>query len=92
MNTALEDVTAFLNHIVQSTNMKCMTPTAAMGDDSQFLAANLYAKSIFGEDALVNVSVENRTPGKSRVTFALDARLRASRSVWASASSSSNGV
>ena len=64
MNTALEDVTAFLNHIVQSTNMKCMTPTAAMGDDSQFLAANLYAKSIFGEDALVNVSVEKQDTGK----------------------------
>jgi coatomer subunit beta len=64
VNTALEDVTAFLNHIVQSTNMKCMTPTAAMGGDSQFLAANLYAKSIFGEDALVNVSVEKQDTGK----------------------------
>lgn len=26
--------------------------------------ANLYAKSIFGEDALVNVSVESRNDGK----------------------------
>jgi len=34
--------------------------------DSGFLAANLYAKSIFGEDALVNVSVEKRQlDGKS---------------------------
>lgn len=27
---------------------------------SNFLAANLYAKSVFGEDALVNVSVEKK--------------------------------
>ncbi len=27
-----------------------------------YLAANLYAKSVFGEDALVNVSVERTTP------------------------------
>ena len=39
------------------------TPSALEGD-SGFLAANLYAKSIFGEDALVNVSVEKRQAGK----------------------------
>ncbi len=27
---------------------------------SNFLAANLYAKSVFGEDALVNVSIEKK--------------------------------
>ena len=27
---------------------------------SNFLAANLYARSVFGEDALVNVSVEKK--------------------------------
>lgn len=29
-----------------------------------FLAANLYAKSVFGEDALVNVSIEKQEDGK----------------------------
>lgn len=29
-------------------------------DGSNFLAANLYARSVFGEDALVNVSVEKK--------------------------------
>ncbi len=29
-----------------------------------FLAANLYAKSVFGEDALVNLSVEKGSDGK----------------------------
>jgi coatomer subunit beta len=31
--------------------------------DCGFLAANLYAKSIFGEDALVNVSIEKQRDG-----------------------------
>ena len=44
--------------------MKCMTPQHALGGDAQFLAANLYAKSIFGEDALVNVSVEKQADSK----------------------------
>ena len=32
--------------------------------DCGFLAANLYAKSVFGEDALVNLSVEKGADGK----------------------------
>ena len=32
--------------------------------DCGFLAANLYAKSVFGEDALVNLSVEKGSDGK----------------------------
>lgn len=49
---------AFLKHIMASTNMRCLTPPSALKGDCPFLAANLYAKSVFGEDALVNVSVE----------------------------------
>ena len=40
------------------TNMNCLTPSKAIGGECNFLAANLYARSIFGEDALINVSVE----------------------------------
>lgn len=59
ITTSITDLSEFLNHIVKSTNMKCLTPH----DESQkgtFLAANLYARSVFGEDALVNVSVEKK--------------------------------
>ena len=56
VNTPIQDPVQFLDHIVKSTNMKCLTPPIGGGCD--FLAANLYAKSVFGEDALVNVSVE----------------------------------
>lgn len=53
---------AYLEHVLKMTNMKSLTP---LNEEDQsfnrkcgFLAANLYAKSIFGEDALANVSVE----------------------------------
>jgi coatomer subunit beta len=64
VNTDITDVREFLEHVVKSTNMKCLTPPSALEGDSGFLAANLYAKSIFGEDALVNCSVEKRPDGK----------------------------
>lgn len=57
VNTLIDDVDDFLDHIIESINMKCLTPRFERGQ-STFLAANLYAKSVFGEDALVNVSVE----------------------------------
>lgn len=38
--------------------MRCLTPEAALGGECGFLAANLYAHSIFGEDALANISIE----------------------------------
>lgn len=75
VNTDMNNIVDFLNHIVKYTNMRCMTPiddevtysdgedTAAAGKDLTFLAANLYAKSIFGEDALVNLSVEKQESG-----------------------------
>ena len=40
------------------TNMKCLTPEKALSGECGFMAANLYAKSIFGEDVLANVSIE----------------------------------
>ncbi|XP_052184061.1 coatomer subunit beta-1-like [Diospyros lotus] len=64
VNTVIQDEKEFLNHVIRSTNMKCLTPPSALEDECGFLAANLYAKSIFGEDALVNVSVEKQADGK----------------------------
>ena len=64
INTSISEVGAFLDHIVGSTNMRCLTPRSAMSGDCGFLAANLYAKSVFGEDALVNVSAEQLPDGK----------------------------
>lgn len=64
INTSITDPHAFLDHIVACTNMRCLTPPSALDGDCGFLAANLYARSVFGEDALVNVSVEKLPDGK----------------------------
>lgn len=64
VNTEITNVFQFLQHIVDKTNMRCLTPTASLGGDTSFLAANLYAKSVFGEDALVNLSVEKQDKGR----------------------------
>ena len=58
MNTPLTDLHDYLSSLLKSTNMKSLTPEKAMSGDCGFMAANLYAKSIFGEDALANVSLE----------------------------------
>ncbi|KAL3183594.1 hypothetical protein MRX96_033700 [Rhipicephalus microplus] len=58
VNTSLCDLPAYLQHLIRSTNMKCLTPEKALSGECGFMAANLYARSIFGEDALANVSIE----------------------------------
>jgi len=57
--TSITSLSHFLDHIVESTKMKCLTDRPT-DNKSTFLAANLYARSVFGEDALVNVSVEKK--------------------------------
>lgn len=42
--TTLTDLHAYLKHILQSTNMKCLTPEKALGGQCGFMAANMYAK------------------------------------------------
>ncbi|KAG0461669.1 hypothetical protein HPP92_021966 [Vanilla planifolia] len=64
VNTVIQDEKEFLNHIIKSTNMKCLTAPSALDGECGFLAANLYAKSVFGEDALVNISIEKQGDGK----------------------------
>jgi coatomer subunit beta len=51
---------------MKSTNMNCLTPEHALSGDCGFLAANLYAKSIFGEDALANICLEKQ--GNAAIT------------------------
>ncbi|CAH3033470.1 unnamed protein product [Porites lobata] len=58
VNTNITDLREYLDHLIASTNMKCLTPEKALAGDCGFMAANLYARSIFGEDALANVSIE----------------------------------
>ncbi|XP_077300608.1 coatomer subunit beta isoform X2 [Arctopsyche grandis] len=58
VNTNLTDLHEYLQHLLSSTNMKCLTPDMALSGQCGFMAANMYARSIFGEDALANLSIE----------------------------------
>uniref|UniRef100_A0AAU8BSN1 Coatomer subunit beta n=1 Tax=Hypothenemus hampei TaxID=57062 RepID=A0AAU8BSN1_HYPHA len=58
VNTPLTELNEYLKHLIKSTNMKCLTPEKALSGQCGFMAANMYAKSIFGEDALANLSIE----------------------------------
>uniref|UniRef100_M8BKU4 Coatomer subunit beta-1 n=1 Tax=Aegilops tauschii TaxID=37682 RepID=M8BKU4_AEGTA len=53
VNTLLQDEKAFVNFIIKSTNMNCLTPLSALDGDCGFVAANLYAECVwracFGE-------------------------------------------
>merc|ERR1712183_727091 len=60
VNTNITELQEYLQHIMSIANMNCLTPMESLTDECQFLAANLYARSVFGEDALVNLSVERR--------------------------------
>lgn len=62
VNTHLLDLNEYLQFLVSLTNMKCLTQQGkkkkALSGECGFMAANLYARSIFGECALANVSIE----------------------------------
>merc|ERR1739838_999401 len=49
--TSITSLIDFLDHIVESAKMKCLTDRPT-DNKSTFLAANLYARNVFGEDAL----------------------------------------
>jgi coatomer subunit beta len=71
VNTDIIDLATYLAHVVRITNMKCMTPQTTLSGSSAFLAANLYARSIFGEDALLNLSVEKQKVTTYNLSLAL---------------------
>lgn len=69
VSTDITELKDYLAHLVAITNMRCLTPQVALGGGSStggnnFLAAILYAQSIFGEDALMNVSIEKTSTGR----------------------------
>lgn len=64
VNTDITDLHGYVDHVLKITNMRCLTPKAGLAGQANFLSANLYARSLFGEDALLNVSVEKQKSGK----------------------------
>ncbi|KAL9658175.1 hypothetical protein ABK040_013087 [Willaertia magna] len=53
----------YLDFLKTITKTNCLTPQSALEGECEFLSANLYAKSTFGEDALANVSIEKLEDG-----------------------------
>jgi len=77
VNTNITETRAYLDHIIKYTGMKCLTPEKAISGECGFLAANLYAKSIFGEDALANLSIEKPHDGDADTPVVGHIRIRA---------------
>ncbi|ESK83897.1 coatomer subunit beta [Moniliophthora roreri MCA 2997] len=63
VNSSLSDPREYLKHVMKATNMSCLTPEGALSGDCDFLSANMYARSLFGEDALANLSIEKTEQG-----------------------------
>lgn len=77
VNTNITNTREYLDHVIKCTNMKCLTPEKAISGDCGFLASNLYAKSIFGEDALANLSIEKPLDGGPDAMVIGHIRIRA---------------
>lgn len=63
IKSSMGSLKEYLDELMEGTNMKCLTPGAIVGEECHFLAANLYSRSSFGEDALANLCIEKQTDG-----------------------------
>lgn len=77
VTTQLTELRDYLDQLLKATNMRCLTPPAALDGHCGFMAANLYAKSIFGEHALANVSIELPPSGNKSGVVQGHIRIRA---------------
>ncbi|KAI5954194.1 SEC26 [Candida jiufengensis] len=63
IKSPITSLKTYLDELMNGTNMKCLTPGAIVGEECQFLSANLYSRSTFGEDALANLCIEKQSDG-----------------------------
>ncbi|KAG7085738.1 hypothetical protein E1B28_003281 [Marasmius oreades] len=63
VNSLVSEPREYLQHVMKATNMSCLTPDGALSGECDFLSANMYARSLFGEDALANLSIERTEAG-----------------------------
>ena len=76
----MTELKPYLEYLCKSTNMKCLTPEKALDGIGDYMAANLYTRSIFGEDALANLSIE-KPINKSEAPVTGHIRIRAKSQV-----------
>lgn len=63
IKSQMSSLKEYLEELMAGTNMSCLTPGAIVGEECHFLAANLYSRSSFGEDALANLCIEKQADG-----------------------------
>ncbi|KAJ9053744.1 coatomer subunit beta [Entomophthora muscae] len=64
VTTKINNLAEFLQLILKATNMGVLFPVGDLSnEDCNFLSANLYARTLFGEDALANLSIEKTDEG-----------------------------
>ncbi|KAG7665806.1 SEC26 [[Candida] subhashii] len=63
IKSPIDSLKEYMDELMKGTNMNCLTPGAVIGEECQFLSANLYSRSTFGEDALANLCIEKQTDG-----------------------------
>ena len=76
----MTELKSYLEYLCKSTNMKCLNPEKALDGIGDYMAANLYTRSIFGEDALANLSIE-KPINKSESPVTGHIRIRAKSQV-----------
>ena len=82
INSKAKTLRDFLDQLMKSTNMACLTPEASLKGDCQFLSANLYAKSVFGSShppAFSQYTIANSMTRRGRTCQPLDRERRRRR-------------
>merc|ERR1711920_195008 len=76
VNTDIDNLNTYIEHIASITNMQLLTKNNSPSNQCQFLAANLHAKSIFGEHALMNVSIELKADNEKESEIKVTGHIR----------------
>jgi coatomer subunit beta len=58
------DLRKFVDHLTRETNLCLLTPENALSGECSYLSCNMAARSLFGEDALANTSLEKMENGQ----------------------------
>eukprot|EP00298_Acanthocystis_sp_HF-20_P010885 c19104_g1_i1.p1 GENE.c19104_g1_i1~~c19104_g1_i1.p1 ORF type:complete len:945 (-),score=413.74 c19104_g1_i1:191-3025(-) len=64
VETKITDMRRFLDCVAEFCHCTCLTPLYALEGNCVFLSANLCSKTVFNEDALLNVSLEKTRESK----------------------------
>ena len=67
--TNFTDPVALVKHIARITNMRLLTPDAVLERNREAVVAKMYGRSVFGDKALLNVSLERTSKIKRVLGF-----------------------